>query len=159
LTREPDFNKMTLSYIFAPDGRPPPMSERTQLCTLDEITDLVHGFYARVRADGILGPIFDARIDDWPTHLATMVRFWSSLLIGAGTYRGSPMSAHVALPGLQAELFQRWLALFHETTASLENHTMARRAEDYAQRIARSLWFGYQINRNPEQPPSEIPHG
>ncbi len=43
------------------------------------IERLVHGFYAKVRADAILGPIFDARIRDWEPHLAQMCAFWSSV--------------------------------------------------------------------------------
>ena len=33
---------------------------------------LVHAFYGRVREHEILGPIFNARIDDWPEHLAKL---------------------------------------------------------------------------------------
>ena len=41
------------------------------LSTIDEagIARLVHAFYARVRADAELGPIFNDAIEDWPGHL------------------------------------------------------------------------------------------
>ncbi len=132
---------------------------RDDLCTEEEITTLVHGFYDRVRADAMLGPVFDAHIDDWDRHLAIMVRFWSSLLLGSGTYSGTPMPKHVALPGLNAQMFQQWLALFHDTTQELPNRPFAERAEEFAQRIARSLWFGYQMNHEPNRMPTEILHG
>lgn len=122
---------------------------RSDLCTLDEITEMVHSFYARIRSDEVLGPIFNRHIQDWDKHLAIMVSFWSSMMLGAGTYDGTPMPKHVALPGLHADLFKRWLSLFEETTAGLENQEMATRANEYAKRIARSLWFGYQMSHSP----------
>jgi hemoglobin len=132
---------------------------REDLCTEQEITTLVHEFYARVRADNILGPIFDAHISDWPHHLAIMVRFWSSVLLGSGTYSGTPMPKHVALPGLEPHMFNRWLDLFHETTETLPNRPFAERAEDAALRIARSLWFGYQMNNHPDTMPKDLHRG
>ena len=129
------------------------------LCTEEEITTLVHAFYARVRADDLIGPIFDAHISDWDKHLAIMVRFWSSVLLRAGTYSGTPMPKHVALPNLQPHMFTRWLDLFHQTTETLPNRLFAERVEEAAQRIARSLWFGYQMNNHPDRLPTEFTHG
>ncbi|RTZ40678.1 group III truncated hemoglobin [Candidimonas sp. SYP-B2681] len=131
---------------------------RSELCTEEEITTLVYGFYARIRADTMLGPVFNSHINDWDKHLTIMVQFWSSLLLGAGSYTGTPMPKHVALPGLSANMFRQWLALFHETTQALPNRHLAARAEEYAQRIARSLWFGYQMNNEPDRIPSELAH-
>ena len=122
------------------------------LCTEEEVHQLVHGFYARVRQDPVLGPIFDTHIADWTPHLAKMVDFWSGALRGTGRFRGTPMPKHVALPGLTVELFQRWLTLFGETTATLGNLPMQERANDLAERIAESLWYGYQISRGTSLP-------
>ena len=55
------------------------------------IERLVHGFYARVRSDPVLGPIFDARVEHWEPHLAQMCAFWSSVALMAGRYHGTPM--------------------------------------------------------------------
>ena len=41
------------------------------------IERLVRGFYAKVRTDAVLGPIFEARIRDWEPHLEQMFAFWS----------------------------------------------------------------------------------
>lgn len=123
------------------------------LCTEDEITRLVHDFYARVRDDAVLGPIFDAHIRDWDTHLAKMVDFWSSALRGTARFRGTPMPKHIALPGLSAQLFGRWLTLFGQTTAAIPNEPMRERANELAQRIAESLWYGYQIAHTPDSLP------
>lgn len=129
---------------------------RPDLCTTEEIRQLVDRFYASVRADPVLGPVFEAHIDDWPVHLDIMVRFWSSLLRGSGEYSGTPMPKHVALPDLDASMFHRWLELFHATTAGLANRDMANQADELARRIARSLWFGYQMNREPNRMPAEL---
>ena len=118
------------------------------LCTEDEIAHLVHSFYGRVRGDGALGPVFAAHVKDWDTHLAKMVDFWSSALRGTARFRGTPMPKHIALPGLSAELFGRWLALFDQTTAALQNAPMRERANELARRIAESLWYGYQLSRD-----------
>ena len=116
------------------------------LCTEEEVVGLVHAFYARVRHDAVLAPIFESRIAHWDRHLATMVDFWSSALRGTARYKGAPMPKHVALPGLTVKLFHRWLALFRETTLALENAALRQRADDLAHRIADSLWYGYQTH-------------
>jgi len=125
------------------------------LCTEEEVHHLVHTFYANVRADTHLGPIFEAHVRDWDRHLATMVDFWSGALRGTARFRGTPMPKHVGLPGLSADLFRHWLALFRATTARLPNEPMAERARELAARIAQSLWYGYQISRE-AHPLSEL---
>ena len=122
-----------------------------ELCTEDEIVELVYKFYDRVRLDAVLGPIFENHVKDWDTHMPTMVDFWSSALRGTGRFRGAPMPKHAALPGLTVELFQRWLMLFAETTEALPNAALGQRALDLAKRVAQSLWYGYQMSHDPER--------
>lgn len=116
-----------------------------QLCTEEEIATLVQRFYARVRRDAQLGPIFNERIHDWPAHEAKLCDFWSSALRGTRRFRGTPMPAHAALPGLSAALFEHWLQLFDDTAATLPNAALRERVTDLARRIAESLWYGYQL--------------
>lgn len=125
-------------------------------CTEDEITQLVHTFYARVRRDERLGPIFAAHVDDWDRHLARLVDFWSSILRRTARFSGTPMPRHAALPGLDAALFQRWLGLFRATAAEQPNRAMAAQACTAAERIAQSLWLGYQISRDPQALPQPL---
>lgn len=127
----------------------------SDLCTEEEITQLVYGFYDSVRRDEVLGPIFERHVKSWDTHLPVMVDFWSSALRGTARFRGSPMPKHAALPGLSIELFQRWLGLFRETTAALPNQALAEKANDLAKRIAQSLWYGYQMSQEGDR----LPHG
>lgn len=129
-----------------------------ELCTEQEVIDLVHAFYARVRRDEVLGPIFNTHIDDWDQHLAKLVDFWSAILRRTARFSGTPMPRHAALPGLNAELFERWLGLFDTTLAEQPNRAMAEYAAQAARRIAQSLWMGYQASRDPDSLPSAINH-
>ena len=40
---------------------------------------LIGRFYARARADSLLGPMFAAAIDGWEPHLAAITDFWGRL--------------------------------------------------------------------------------
>ena len=57
-----------------PSARPAVTAELMARTGLDEalLTELVHRFYGKVRADTVLGPIFAARIEDWGPHLERM---------------------------------------------------------------------------------------
>jgi hemoglobin len=84
--------------------------------TEQQISELVDRFYDRVRADALLGPIFDRAIgNSWALHLAKMKAFWSSVMLASRAYKGNPMMTHLALPRLGREHFERWLELWRET--------------------------------------------
>jgi len=105
------------------------------------ISELVETFYARVRADATLGPIFNKEIgDNWGPHLARMKDFWASVALNAGRYNGKPVPAHQKLTGVTAAHFQIWLGLFRQT---LEDTAPSPEAVPYfmerAARIAQSL--------------------
>ena len=131
----------------------------SDLCTEQEISDMVHSFYARIRQDKVLGPVFNAHIQDWDQHLLTLIDFWSAILRGSRRFAGAPMPKHLALPNLSAELFDRWLALFRETTAAQPNRAMGERAYGMAQRIAQSFWHGYQLDHAPDGVPTQLRNG
>jgi hemoglobin len=131
----------------------------SQLCTEEEVAGLVHAFYARVRQDDRLGPIFEAHVGDWDHHLAKLVDFWSSILRRTGRFSGAPMPKHAALPGLTAELFQHWLAVFREVAGAQTNQAMATQACLMAERIAQSLWMGYQMSRDTSSLPTALVDG
>lgn len=107
---------------------------------LDEarLTQLVHGFYDKVQADAVLGPIFARHIQDWESHLERMVAFWSSVALMTGRYHGAPVPAHQTLP-VTWEHFDRWLALFRETARETCTPKGAAHVIERAERIARSL--------------------
>ena len=78
------------------------------------IETLIRAFYARVRQDALLAPIFESRIADWEPHLDNMFAFWSSLTLHTGRYHGQPMAKHMSLL-VDSRHFDRWLALFEQT--------------------------------------------
>jgi hemoglobin len=102
---------------------------------------LVRSFYTKVRADEMLGPIFDARIANWEPHLAQMCAFWSSVALMSGRYHGAPMPKHLPLP-VDAEHFDRWLALFEATAAEVCPPAARAHFVERARRIATSLELG-----------------
>ena len=84
------------------------------------VSRLVDTFYARVREDDLLGPVFLTALgDDWDAHLAKLKDFWSAIALGTRRYNGRPMPAHLRLPGLTEAHFRRWLGLFRETVDEL----------------------------------------
>ncbi len=110
------------------------------------IRALVHGFYGRVRGDALLGPVFDAHIEDWYPHLERMCEFWSSVALMSGRYHGRPMERHLPLP-IDARHFDRWLALFEATARDLCPPQAADHFVERARRIAESLELGVASGR------------
>jgi hemoglobin len=108
------------------------------------IRGLVHAFYARVRRDEILGPIVNAKVDDWDDHLDKLCTFWSSVTLMTGS-KGRPMEVHALVPGISHAHFDRWLALFRDTARDLCPPEAAKLFINRAERIAESLKLGIAI--------------
>jgi hemoglobin len=129
------------------DDRPSDLSEPL-------VEQIVHTFYARIREDAVLGPIFEARLAGrWDVHLGKMVDFWSSIALKSGRYSGNPHAAHVSL-GLEPAHFQRWLGLFEDTVHQVCEGPAAAFFMDRAHRIASSLQIGLNIGPNALRFPS-----
>ena len=109
--------------------------------TEESIRRLVDGFYAKVRADDQLAPIFANAIadDEWEPHLEKMRDFWSSVMLTSGRYKGNPVAVHMAVAGMELHLFSRWLELFGETCGELFEPDIADEFRAKAVRIADSL--------------------
>ena len=105
------------------------------------IERVVRGFYARVRQDPMIGPVFEARIADWEPRLQRMCAFWSSVALMSGRYHGSPMVKHMPLP-VDAAHFDRWLDLFRQTVRELCPPAAQTHFIERAERIAESLEMG-----------------
>lgn len=124
---------------------------RTVPDLLDEqmIHAVVHGFYAAIREDDLVGPVFARAIapDDWPHHLGKMCDFWSSTLLRSGRYEGRPLPPHLAIPELGDEHFKRWLGLFRETVNRLCPPEIARLFLDRAMRVAQSFRLAVAFSR------------
>ena len=130
----------------------PPLIEEP-LVSEDEIVRLVDAFYAKVRRDPILAPVFDRMIapDAWPVHLAKMYDFWSSVMRTSGRYKGNPLAVHGQVKGLEETMFEPWLKLFRETASELFPPKVAEIFREKSERIADSLKLGLFLRL--QQPP------
>lgn len=117
------------------------MTVQFERVTEATIKTLVDEFYARVRRDPALGPVFDRAIVPaaWPAHLEKMYAFWSSVMLTSGRYKGNPVGVHRRVAGLVPPLFGNWLDLFEATAADLFVPEIADRFAHAARRIAESL--------------------
>ncbi len=110
------------------------------------IRHLVEGFYARVRRDEVLGPIFAQHVGSWTEHQNRLCDFWSSVTLMTGRYHGRPMQQHAPLP-IDASHFDHWLALFTATARELCPPAAAEHFVERARTIAESLELGIASHR------------
>jgi len=73
----------------------------------------VEDFHMRAFGDPVLSRLFLGVVPNIPEHLRMVCDFWSHALLATGRYPGSPFPAHLNL-SLDAEHFERWIALFRE---------------------------------------------
>jgi len=115
-----------------------------------QLERLIPRFYARVRDDALIGPVFDSAIGDWQQHLGKLVDFWSSVMLTSGRYKGSPVAAHLThLPTITPPMFDRWLMLWTEVTAEMLPPTTAAALQGKAARIAESLKLALYFRLSP----------
>lgn len=120
------------------------MDEIKKAVTEEDIGRLVQSFYARVRKDDLLGPIFKSKISDdhWPKHMDHIQDFWSSVFLKTGRYTGNPLLKHAQLSGLTPEHFIHWLALFKDTAEKSLEPNISIEFITMANRIGLSLQMG-----------------
>ncbi|WP_395612102.1 group III truncated hemoglobin [Allosphingosinicella sp.] len=123
--------------------------------TEEQLKALVDLFYARVRADPELGPLFNQAVGDWPDHLERLTAFWSSVMLTSGRYKGNPMAAHLKHRAqISPALFTRWLTLWAETTDEIMPPEAAAALQAKAARIAESLQLALYFRIDPGAPPT-----
>lgn len=125
-----------------------------------QISDVLHRFYTRVRADDQLAPVF-AVVEDWDEHLLRLGEFWSSVMLTSGRYKGNPVSMHaIHAHRIRPEMFTRWLELWHATTDELLLPPVAATMQVKAARIASRLSaavLGARPAATAPAPPSAAP--
>lgn len=114
---------------------------------LDEAALRAHldAFYAKVRRDPQLGPVFEAAVEDWPGHMDVLTDFWCTVALRTPRYKGNPLAAHKALPlppAVFGALFPVWLGLWRETARARFAPAEAEALIEKAERIAESLKAG-----------------
>jgi hemoglobin len=85
-----------------------------------------------------------------------MYAFWSSVMLTTGRYKGNPVVKHLAIPGIQPALFERWLALFNETSAELFEDAVSAEFQAKAARIAESLQLALFYRPDRPWPPQPV---
>jgi hemoglobin len=99
---------------------------------------LLRHFYADVRQDPLISPIFNAQIKDWKHHLEVIASFWETIIGGPSTYaRPMPMK-HLTLR-LREEDFERWLFLWQANCRAQLSSDVAKEMIDLANHIAHRL--------------------
>ncbi len=118
--------------------------------TTEDIKLMVDSFYAKVKHDELLAPIFFSRIpEDWQPHMEKMYSFWNAALLGVSGYRGAPFVPHATMP-IGQEHFDKWLLLFAET---LEELFAGPKAEETLQRAKNmATMFMYRIKEYQSKP-------
>ena len=102
------------------------------------LSRLLRHFYADVRQDPLIGPIFNAQIKDWKHHLEVIASFWETIIGGPSTYaRPMPMK-HLTLR-LREKDFERWLFLWQANCRTQLSSDVAKEMIELANHIAHRL--------------------
>ena len=105
----------------------------------EQIIQIVDTFYAKVRKDELIGPIFTEQAKvNWEEHLPKLYNFWEDLLFGSENYHGRPFPPHLKFD-LKIEHFERWLKLFVETVDEGYTGLKADEMKARALRIAKNF--------------------
>ncbi|WP_051477522.1 group III truncated hemoglobin [Aquimarina pacifica] len=119
----------------------------------DDIQIIVSKFYEKVRNDQDLGPIFNAIIDDWDSHIKRLVDFWETNLLFVQKFKGNPIKAHQEVDKKNNHKitnihFGIWLRLWITTIDTQYEGTNATLAKDRARKIGTTLFIKIHKNRN-----------
>lgn len=120
----------------------------------DHVTDesigvLIRSFYAKVRHDSQLGPIFEGAIgSNWDNHISKMCDFWGAAMRISRRYSGDMLTAHRRVKRLQPALFGRWLELFQQTVAELFTAEAGAALCDRARKTAHNLQLALFYRRD-----------
>ncbi len=119
-----------------------------------DISKLIHTFYAEIRKDAVLGPIFNPIIKDWDKHLELLTDFWETNLFFVKKYKGNPLEAHVRADKFHNQTinekhFGLWLNLWFKTIDSLFEGERAQLAKNRARNM--STFMNLEIFRRRTQ--------
>jgi hemoglobin len=74
-------------------------------------------------------------------------------MLTTGRYKGNPVVKHLVIPGIRPQLFERWLALFNETSSELFDDRISGEFRVKAARIAESLMLALFYRPDRPWPP------
>lgn len=125
---------------------------RKDLNSRANINLLVNTFYAKVRTDEMLGPIFNRVIQDWPAHLERLTDFWERTLLAHKVYKGNPIAAHNKVDeemgnSITMVHFGRWLQLWFSTIDEYFEGEKATLAKHRARKMSTLMFLAIFNNR------------
>jgi len=117
--------------------------------TAEQINDQMRAFYIEIRRHPVLGPIFNERISDWPSHEAKIASFWRNAILHERSYDGRPQQVHMATPSVMPEHFPIWLDLFEDVAHRVLPESAALPWVMLARRIGDGMQMGVAQIRQP----------
>lgn len=114
---------------------------------------LVTTFYAKIRKDEVLGPIFNNRIHDWNSHLEHLTDFWESSLFFVNKYKGDPLAKHVEVDAavnhvINEHHFGIWLNHWIQTLDELFDGEKVSIAKNRARKMGTFIYIKLFEARN-----------
>jgi hemoglobin len=131
------------------------MDTKKEISTRTEVFELVNAFYARIRKDEFLGPIFNKMLateEIWAVHLEKLTDFWETNLFAVMKFKGNPMAAHQKVDKtfnhtITQDHFYEWLKLWNSTVDSLFVGEKAELAKERARRMSTHLHINMWKNK------------
>jgi hemoglobin len=109
------------------------------ITTRTDIVNLINNFYTKVKADNVIGFIFnDVMKVNWEHHTPIIVDFWETILLDHPVYNKNAMAVHYDINKkvpLQKEHFDQWIHLFTSTVDELFEGKIAELAKTRAKSI------------------------
>lgn len=110
---------------------------KKQIQSREDVSLLVHSFYAKIRKDEEIGHFFNDVIKDWDEHLEKLTNFWEMNLFGVRNYMGNPIEAHIEVDQNSGGVIttnefgiwlNHWFATIDELFEGENAETLKRRA-------------------------------
>ena len=122
------------------------MATKADIVDRNDIALLVRTFYAKIRKDAVLGPIFNQIVTDWEPHLELLTDFWETQLFLKRKYFGNPVTAHQEVDDkmqhtITPEHFGLWMNLWFATIDELFKGETAYIAKNRAQKMSTMLYL------------------
>jgi len=111
-----------------------------------DVHHLVDTFYTKIRADELLGPIFNSKIKDWDSHLDRLTDFWETNLFFVSKFKGNPLQKHVEVDTAENQTitelhFGVWLNYWIQTLDELFVGEKAAIAKNRARKMGTFMYI------------------
>ncbi|MHC0440107.1 group III truncated hemoglobin [Flavobacterium sp. 3-210] len=131
---------------------------KKQIGNRDDVSFLVHQFYAKIRADEEIGFYFNKMISDWDAHLEKLTDFWETNLFAIRKYKGNPHAVHNEVDEhfgakITANEFGIWLNHWFQT---IDEHFEGENADTLKRRARKMSTFLYMSMFQHRKKESEV---